>query len=233
MKASDLIITARKAGLREYGVINYDNHYPYNVMKWNYAEQCWTCDCLGFVHTLINGFCGDRSILGGGAVMDDFVCYSDEITTITQYCYDQSSDFNIIDPGEILYMPGHVGLYIGECEPLGDGRKFNVAECCYSSFGGGGMLTWVDADGLRRNHKNGATAGYWTRHGKCVRVEYDIDDPDDREEPEFTPQEILTAVNETFAGAYGNNPYRKDKLTDKFGETGYRKVQDIINILYR
>lgn len=232
MKASDLIITARNAGLSEYGKIKYNNDYPYNVMKYNYPEQYWTCDCLGFVHTMINGFCGDKSILGGGAVMDDFVNYSDEITTITKYCYDQSSDFNYILPGEILYMPGHVGLYIGEYT-FADGRKFNVAECCYSSFGGGGMLTWVDPDGLRRNHYNGSSAGFWTKHGKCVRVDYDIESPDDYVIPEVTPQEILTAVNETFAGAYGNNPGRREKLVAKYGEKVYRQIQDIINILYK
>lgn len=235
MKASSLVEVARTAGLGGYGKIKYDNDYPNNVMKYHYAEKYWTCDCLGFVHTMINGFCGNIDVLGGGAYMDDFVNYSDEKTTIYKYCTDISDDFYDILAGEILYMHGHVGLYIGECEPFGDGRKFNVAECCYSSFGGGGMLTWVDSDGTRRNHKNGSTAGAWELHGKCARVEYDIPQNETVEETDkkLTPQDILNLVNETFAGVYGNNPDRQHNLTNAYDYETYRKVQDILNIIYR
>ena len=129
--------------------------------------------------------------------MDDFVNYSNEETTLYKYCYDISGKFMSVTPGEILYMPGHVGLYVGNVEI--DGKLYNVAECCYSSFGGGGRLTWVDADGTRRRFKNGDTAGAWTQHGKCYRVDYDINN---EPLPEITPAQILTAVNETFAGRH-------------------------------
>lgn len=235
MKASDLIITARQAGMGYFGKIRYNNSYPYNVMFYHAEDKTWSCDCLGFVHTLINGFCGNINFNpGGGAVMDDFVNYSDEETTIYKYCKNVTSDFTVLLPGEILYMRGHVGLYIGNCEPFHDGRIFNVAECCYSSFGGGGMLTYVDPDGTRRNHKNGSTAGSWLKHGECIRVEYDVTTEDPEEEtPILTPQDILNIVNETFVGSYGNNPERQNKLTEMYGTDTYRKVQDILNLIYK
>lgn len=234
MRSLDICSTARRAGLSEFGPIKYrtGDSWQHNVMLW--CGNWWSCDCLGFVHTMVNGFVGDRSKLGGGAVMDSFVTNADEWTTLNSYCYDVSGNFSNLVPCELLYMSGHVGLYIGDCEPFGDGRIFNVAECCYSSFGGGGMLTYVDRDGARLNHKNGSGAGYWVKHGKFYRVDYtDQEEPQPEPEPEITPADVLDIANDVFIGVYGNNPQREQKLTELYGREVYRKVQDIMNILYR
>lgn len=234
MRSDELCNMAYRAGLSEFGRIRYSNKYPENVLMYHWPDQEWTADCLGFVHTLVNGTVFNKDQLGGGAVMDDFVNYSDEQTTLNKYCHDVSGDFKTIKPGELLYMSGHVGLYIGEHVPFSDGRKFNVAECCYQSFGGGGMLTWVDPDGCRRNHSGGTSAGYWTRHGQFTRVEYVDFKPSVPDTPKFPePAEILNIVNDTFVGIYGNNPERERLLTEAYGYAVYRQVQDILNILYR
>lgn len=238
MKASEVCSTAIAAGLGKFGPIKYrtkSGDWRYNVGLWTGA--CWSFDCLGFVHCMVNGFVGNKAELGGGAVMDEFVTHSDELTTLSRYCYDVSGDFRNLTPGELLYMDGHVGLYVGNIEPFGDGRIFNVAECCYSSWGGGGLLSYVGPSGERVNHKGGSQAGYWTRHGKFYRVDYDeaapvVPDPDEPI-PECTPADILNIVNDTFVGVYGNNPDREKVLTEKYGKTVYRQVQDILNILYR
>lgn len=233
MKASELCLTARKAGMSEYGKIKYrtkDGDWRYNVGLW--TGDHWSMDCLGFVHTMVNGFCGNKNQLGGGAVMDEFVTSTTEGETLWNYCYDQSYNFNKKVPGELLYMDGHVGLYIGDCEPFADGRIFNVAECCYSSFGGGGMLTYVTPAGTRYNHKGGATAGAWSAHAKFYRVDYDEEEIPPIIET-LTPADILNIANDTFIGVYGVKPLRERELTRKFGYEVYRKVQDIMNILYR
>ena len=92
------------------------------------------------------------------------------------------------------------------------------------------MLTYVSPTGTRYNHKGGATAGAWSAHAKFYRVDYSeevtpIIDVD--------PATVLNIVNDTFIGVYGNNPLREKEITKKFGYDVYRKVQDIINILYR
>lgn len=232
MKSNDLCQTAIQAGLSQFGRIKYrtGNDWRYNVGLW--TGDHWSFDCLGFVHCMVNGFCGDKSKLGGGAVMDKFVTNCTEIQTLNDYCYDVSSDFSSIKPGELLYMNGHVGLYVGDVQPFGDGRIFNVAECCYSSFGGGGMLTYVQDNGLRYNHRNGSNAGYWEKHGKFYRVDY-TDIPEPIEPDEITPQDKLNIVNDVFIGAYGNDPYRSEKLIALYGNDVQRTVQDIINLLYR
>lgn len=236
MKSNELCQTAIKAGMSEFGTIKYrtnPNDWRYNVGLWTEAK-CWSFDCLGFVHCMVNGFVGDKGKLGGGAVMDEFVLSTTEIKTLEDYTYDISGDFSRITKGELLYMPGHVGLYVGDVEPFGDGRVFNVAECCYSSFGGGGMLTYVQDNGLRYNHRNGSNAGYWTRHGKFYRVDYtDSMDTDVIEPDNITPADVLNIANDVFIGTYGNDPYRKQKIIALYGEETHRKVQDIMNILYR
>lgn len=233
MKAKDVCFVAREAGLSKYGKIKYNNTYPNNIMLWHNIEGdygYWTCDCLGFVHTIVNGFCGDKTKLGGGAVLDKFVTNSDEPTTLYTHCYDQSYDFTRIKNGELLYMDGHVGLYVGDYEPFEDGRVFNVAECCCNSFGGGGMLTYVSPTGTRLNHKGGDSAGSWLCHAKFYRVEYDEQDV---YPVQITPSDIMSIANDVFVGKYGNNPEREKEITANFGYDAYRKVQDIMNIVYR
>ena len=239
MKSRDVCEVAKRAGLSEFGKIYYrlkSGDWRYNVGFWLEDKGWWSFDCLGFVHCMVNGFSGAKK-LGGGAVMDDFVTRTTEYETITNYCTGLSTDFSKIIPGECLYMPGHVGLYIGECEPFEDGRIYNAAECCYSSFGGGGMLTWVDPDGTRRNHRGGEQAeygGYWTVHGKFTRVDYtDQQEPIPEPSTSMSPERKLSLVNDVFVGKYGNNPYRQEKLTELYGYDVYRDVQDIINILYK
>lgn len=231
MKANELCKTAIAAGLGEFGSIKYrvGDDWRYNVGLW--TGDCWSFDCLGFVHCMVNGFCGNRAELGGGAVMDQFVTSTTEIKTLLDYCHDISNNFNNIKPGELLYMNGHVGLYVGTVQPFNDGRVFNVAECCYSSFGGGGMLTYVDETGRRFNHKGGTQAGTWERHGQFYRVDY-TSDPVPDPVPDVTPAKLLDIVNEVFVGTFGNNPERRNKLTQMYGEDVYRRVQDIINLLY-
>lgn len=232
MNNKELCETAIKAGLSKFGKIRYDNEYPYNVGYWHGSH--WTFDCLGFVHTLVNGFSGDQSKLGGGAVMDSFVLLTTEESTLYDYCHDQSTNFKYKICGELLYMKGHVGLYVGDIKPFDDGRIFNVAECCLNSFGGGGMLTYVADNGIRYNHKNGSTAGYWTHHAKFNRINY-ITDTADVVIPnsDLLPADILDIANDVFIGVYGYDPERRESLIHLYGEKVHRQVQDIMNILYR
>lgn len=224
-----LLDRAKKVALGQYGKTRYNNSYPYNVGFWN--GDTWSFDCLGFVHTIINGFVGDRSLLGGGAVMDDFVLMTPEHETIYNYCTDISNDFGYIAPGEILQNPGHVGLYLGDYIPFSDGRVFNTAECT-TAFGGGVILTYVDQYGQRYNHKGGVSGVKpYTVHGKCNRVIYgNTPTPAPGKDP--THIEILDICYDVMMGNYGTNPDRKNALIAEYGETVQRKVQDIINLLY-
>ena len=225
-----LIERAKNVALGNYGGTRYNNSYPYNVGYWNGDK--WSFDCLGFVHTIINGFIGDKSVLGGGAVMDNFVLACSEYSTIYDYCTDVSENFGKLTPGEILQNPGHVGLYIGDYSPFSDGRVFNTAECT-TAFGGGVILTYVDSNGQRYNHKGGVSGVKpFVVHGKCIRVIYG-DTPSPEPAKKLTPTDVLDICYDVNKGNYGTGDNRKNKLIVEFGETVQRKVQDVMNILYR
>ena len=161
MKSLEICDTAMKAGLSDFGKIKYrtGDDWRYNVMLW--TGDHWSCDCLGFVHTMVNGFCGDRTKLGGGAVMDSFVTNATENVTLWDYCYEQSQDFRNKIPGELLYMSGHVGLLIPETEDsvaAGDDVTVQVKDIGLWTVGAA-----VDAGALLMSDANGkavaATAG--------------------------------------------------------------------------
>lgn len=228
MNNNELSNNAIKTALYKYGVVQYrDGNTSYaptwewNVMKW--VNNAWHCDCLGFVHTLVNGFCGNKAKLGGGAKMDDFVKSTDEESTINDYCKEVSADFKKLTKGECLYMDGHVGLYVGELTY--NNKIYNVAECTMA-FGGGAMLTYVSNDGKRYNHKNGSQSGAWKKHGKFKRIEYI------NEDKKLSAIDYVDITKDTMNGKYGVMPNRQTNIDKKFGSGTYRIVQDIINYIY-
>lgn len=232
MNNLDLCELAVNVCLDEYGKTGYCNTPGDNIMVWHPELGIWKADCLGFVHTMVNGFSGNKSVPGGGAVLDSFVLMSDESTTLYKYCYDISENFADIVPGELLYMDTHVGLWVGDREPFQDGRIFNTCECT-PKWGGGCLLSYTDDYGIRYNHKGGASGGRWYKHGKFNRVEYL---PEKTEYPvadAVTPYTVLNVVVDILNNVYGCQPEREQKITEKYGYDVFRKAQDIINILYR
>ena len=177
--ASHICQTAYDTVMGKYGKVYYrrDNNptqysWEYNVGK--YHNGIWSFDCLGFVHTMVNGFCGDTAKLGGGAVMDNFVLASDEATTLNSYCSVRGSfPKTDIKPGSLLKQRDHVGLYIGERYVPEIGQTINTAEVTMS-MGGGGKLSWVDVNtGKRYTCKGGNWLSTWTNWGQFDRVKYD------------------------------------------------------------
>lgn len=232
MNNIDLCELAIDVCLGKYGNTVYCNTPGDNVMVWHKEIDAWKADCLGFVHTMVNGFSGNKYVPGGGAVMDAFVLMSDEATTLYKYCYDISSNFGKIIRGELLQMPTHVGLFVGDIEPFADGRIFNTCECT-PKWGGGCLLSYTDDYGTRYNQMGGAYGGNWNYHGKFNRVEYNPDQSDIPVSDGVTPYTILNLCIDILNGKYGYNPEREKEITKKYGYDVYRKAQDIINILYR
>lgn len=226
--AKDVAETAFKAGKGDYGKIIYrkDNSgnldtWENNVMKWD--GKNWHSDCLGFVHTMVNGF-DDTKVLGGGATLDNFVLNADEKTTLLNYCEMQSNDFSSIIIGEHLDMNNsHVGIYVGE--HVVNGFTYNVAECTMG-FKKGGVISYVDSKGNRFNHKGGTQSGKWTTHARYKRLDYSTPKT-------YLPIDILDVCKKVCLGVYGVNPARKEKLTKEFGSALAVKIQNIVDLLYR
>lgn len=168
--------------------VNYG--WEYNVGLWE--NGYWHSDCLGFVHICVNGFFGDRNVLGGGAVMNDFVLASDEWTTLNKYCSNRGNfPVESLRPASLLQNSGHVGLYIGDHEV--DGKIYNTAECTLA-LEKGWLLTWVDIrNGNRHSSKDGARlATGWEHWGEFDMIDYS--EPKPEPEPEPKPKKTYSDV---------------------------------------
>ncbi len=239
IKSKALVQQAIDTCLNKYGPTAYNNTYPYNVGKWNGTR--WTFDCLGFVHTHVNGFSGDKTKLGGGAVMDDFVNCCTEAATLASCTTYSKFTGKALKPGELLQTSTHVGLYIGDYEVKrsnGTVDVYNTAECT-TSWGGGCLLSWVDpSTGYRYNKKGGVFRSIWNYHGELSRVDYSdqeeaaeiMPEPEGAApEVELTAELAIQTALEVERLEWGVNPTRREKLTAKFGTDGAIMIQDIVN----
>ena len=110
-------------------------------------------DCSGFAYKAVPwGWCGDSSRYGGATYKK---IPELETNNILKICSDVSTDLTNIKPGEVLYMPGHVGIYAG---------NNLVVEC--TTAGNGGVII----SSLNEAKKLHGSA--WTKRGKLPFIKY-------------------------------------------------------------
>lgn len=130
-------------------------------------------DCSGFAYKAIPwGWCGDYSRTYGGATYKKAGFEALETNNILNICSDVSDNFQNIQPGEVLYMSGHVGLYIG------DGRAVE----CTSNWTNGCLFSEVSNCGIDTALPYKRT---WLKHGKLPFVDYSA-----QPEPQPTPTPV-------------------------------------------
>ena len=120
-------------------------------------------DCVCFIKALLWGWVGDVNAPYGGAVYCSNGVPDINDDMMIAACSEVSTDFSKIVVGEVVWMPGHIGVYVG------DGL---VVEC-----------TPIWEDGVQITACNCDKAGYnrrdWVKHGKLPYVTYEA-----AEEPE-------------------------------------------------
>ncbi len=134
---------------------NAKNRTRYNVPNANPKDFLW--DCSGFAYkSLPWGWNGDRNKVYGGAIYKKIPEL--ETNNILAICYNVSSDFKDILIGEVLYMKGHVGIYIG------DGRAIE----CTSKWTNAILISDVDniSKGTNSYHRT------WLKHGRLPFIDY-------------------------------------------------------------
>ncbi len=143
----------------------YINHHEYNQrtarkkMIQAATADTFGFDCVCLIKSLLWGWNGDTSASYGGAKYASNGVPDTNANGLIQLCKDVSTDFSTIAVGEVLWMKGHVGIYIGgglavECTP-----------------------SWKNCVQVTAVHNIGKKSGYngrkWTKHGKLPYVTYD------------------------------------------------------------
>lgn len=141
----------------------YKNKYPYNLC-YIHADGRTSADCVNLYKALLNGYDVTKTNVVGYFQRD--LSNTGDCTEwgLLKQCTEISDDFsNMGAKPRLLYMKGHIGGYIGK-EVHRNGKVYNCIECT-GAFGGGIVYSYIDADGTRRQCRDGATAGKWTKNG--------------------------------------------------------------------
>lgn len=126
----------------------------------NAPDNSFLFDCSGFAYKALPwGWYGDRNRAYGGATYMKKGYEELETNNILGICKDVSADFNSIQMGEVLYMEGHVGVYIG------NGRAVE----CTSKWTNGCLFSEVQNCGINTGLPYKRT---WLKHGKLPFVDY-------------------------------------------------------------
>ena len=176
-------------------------------------EHTWAFDCNNLVMSVIYGWCGDESKTYGGADYSNPTWYTTE--SLLGACSDISKNFNIIERGELVWIQGHVGVYIGngivvECSPKWkDGVQFSNL-------------------GNLPQYKNG-NYRLWSKHGKLPFVNYNQSSGSTVVEPKKKSNEQI--AKEVIQGKWGNGLDRKKRLTDAGYD--YKVIQGLVNSMIK
>lgn len=164
----------------------------------NASSNTFGFDCVNLIKGVLWGWNGNLNHIYGGAVYgSNGVPDTNANGMFWDYCYDQSSDFSNILPGEFVWMEGHIGVHIGgglavECTPI-----------------------WADGVQITAIGNIGAKAGYatrtWTSHGKSKFVDYS-GSPSPAPAPQPTPElkyhvgQEVVVNGQLYGTSDGDNP---------------------------
>lgn len=128
--------------------------------KWNGTS--WNFDCVILVKAILWGWSENKNHSHGGAIYLSNGVADDTADGLINRCSNVSNDFTKIEPGELLYMSGHVGVYIGNGE---------VIECT-GAWERKVLISKIDAQG--RRSRNGKQVYSWLKHGKLPYIDYNV-----------------------------------------------------------
>ena len=133
--------------------IRYTNNHEYNRKPTRFSMiksasvDTFSFDCVGLIKGILWGWNGNTQRLYGGADYASNGVPDINADTMIKRCSDISTDFTDIEIGEAVWVPGHIGVYIG------DGK---VIEC---------TPQWQNGVQITSKRK-------WQKHGKLPYITY-------------------------------------------------------------
>lgn len=142
----------------------YTRNYSYNAQSSRASKirsasyDTFGFDCVCLIKGILWGWDGNVNATYGGAKYGSNGVPDVGADQMMNYCYDVSTDFSNIKKGELVHMPGHIGIYIGD----------GLAVECTPIWGDGVQITAVG----NIAKKSGYNTRYWTNHGKSNFIDY-------------------------------------------------------------
>lgn len=156
------------APMNEKNKTRYKKNHEYNKKpERSNMIQCATdstfgFDCCGLIKSILWGFSADKKHTYGGAKYKANGVPDTNAEGLIQKCSGVSTNMNTITAGEMVWMQGHCGIYIG------NGR---VVEATPKWDNG------VQITGLATHVHNCTHERIWTKHGKLPWVTYSVVTP--------------------------------------------------------
>lgn len=151
------------ANKKRYSDNNKYNRDPKRTAMINAASSdTFGFDCVNLIKGILWGWSGDTSKKYGGAKYVSNGVPDTNADGMINKCTDVSNDFSKIVPGEAVWKPGHIGIYIGD----------GLAVECTPSWDNKVQITAVGNKGL----KSGYDTRHWTKHGKIPYIDYSDQD---------------------------------------------------------
>ena len=126
----------------------------------SHSADTWYFDCVCMIKGILWGWNADFSKKRGGAVYASNGVPDIGTEQIIKKCKNVSTDFKNIQPGELVWMSGHVGIYIGNGEVIEATAAWTKKV----------LKSQIASDGTRS--RNGKTVYKWKKHGFLPYVDY-------------------------------------------------------------
>lgn len=144
-------------------------------------------DCVCLIKGLLWGWNGGTDKIYGGATYATNGVPDIGTEQMINVCKDVSTNFSTVAVGELLWMEGHVGIYIGD----------GLCVECTPAWKNCVQVTSV----LNIGSKSGYNGRKWKKHGKLPYVTYDASAPAATVTPSAKPE---TGLPELSRGSKGN-----------------------------
>lgn len=155
------------APLNASNKVRYTNNYPYNTgragMIAKASADTFGFDCVCLIKGILWGWYGDAGKVYGGANYASNGVPDISADGMITHCKGVSTNFSTIALGELVWMPGHVGVYIGD----------GLAVECTPAWENGVQITSCNCTKKGYNRRN------WVKHGKLPYVKYVLESGED------------------------------------------------------
>ena len=190
----------------------YNKQEPRYSMIMNASSDTFGFDCVCLIKGVLWGWNGNVNAIYGGAKYASNNVADMTTEAMIRFCTGVSTNFDKIEVGELMWMQGHVGIYIGdrlvvECSPAWENK--------------------VQITGIAGNTKT-QRIRQWKKHGKLPWIDYGISEKPKEDKPMDTEKYIWDFLVDAIGNQYGvaglmGNLYAESALKPNNLQNTYEK----------